>query len=98
MTPCRPCKQPVSPDALACPACGAPYPAKPKWNGYGFEYKSETTLFGWPLVHVSFKYRPNRVPVVARGWVAAASGLGRPGVGEEKSPMSSPEATWVVVW
>ena len=70
MTPCRTCKQPVSTDALACPACGAPYPAKPKWDGYGFEYKSEATLFGWPLVHISFKYRPNRVPVVARGVIA----------------------------
>jgi hypothetical protein len=22
---------------------------------------------GWPLLHISFKYRPNRVPVPARG-------------------------------
>jgi hypothetical protein len=27
-------------------------------------------LFGWPLVHISFKYRANRMPVVARGIVA----------------------------
>ena len=25
---------------------------------------------GWPLVHISFKYRPNRVPVVAKGVIA----------------------------
>jgi hypothetical protein len=70
MTPCRSCQHPVAPDAVACPNCGAPYPAKPRWDGYGFEYKSQATFLGWPLVHVSFKYRPNRVPVVARGVIA----------------------------
>jgi hypothetical protein len=69
-TPCRSCQHPVALDALACPNCGAPYPAKPRWDGYGFEYKSQATFLGWPLVHVSFKYRPNRVPVVARGVIA----------------------------
>ena len=70
MTTCRECKHQVSPDAVACPGCGAPYPAKAKWDGYGFEYKSETNLFGLPLLHVSFKYRPNRMPVVAKGFIA----------------------------
>jgi hypothetical protein len=55
---------------MACPQCGAPFPAKEKWDGWGFEFKSKTTLLGWPLVHISFKYRPNRVPVVARGVIA----------------------------
>jgi hypothetical protein len=40
------------------------------WDGWGFEYKSAATLFGLPLLHVSFKYRPNRVPVPARGIIA----------------------------
>jgi len=53
-----------------CPHCGAPYPAREKWDGWGFEYKSETRLFGLPLIHISFKYRPNRVPVPARGVIA----------------------------
>jgi hypothetical protein len=70
MHQCRECQHPVSPDAFACPGCGAPYPARPQWDGYGFEYKSDTTLFGWPLLHISFKYRPNRMPVVARGVIA----------------------------
>ncbi len=39
----------------------APYPAKEKWDECGFEYKSEATLFGLPLLHISFKYRPNRI-------------------------------------
>lgn len=55
---------------MACPHCGAPYPARAKWDGWGYEYKSAATLFGLPLLHISFKYRPNRMPVPARGIVA----------------------------
>jgi len=74
---CRECDGKVSEQATNCPHCGAPYPAKPEWDGYGYEYKSETTLFGIPLVHISFKYRPNRQPVVAKGIVS----IGQFGVG-----------------
>ena len=41
-----------------------------KWDGWGYEYKSEATLFGLPLVHISFKYRPNRMPVPAKGVIS----------------------------
>ena len=70
MKPCRECQHDVSQQAMACPSCGAPYPAKEKWDGWGFEYRSEATLFGLPLIHISFKFRPNRVPVPARGVIA----------------------------
>lgn len=70
MKPCRECSQEISEQAISCPHCGAPYPAREKWDGWGFEYKSEATFFGLPLVHISFKYRPNRVPVVAKGVIA----------------------------
>jgi len=70
MKPCRECRREVSEQALSCPHCGAPYPAKDQWDGWGFEYKSQATLLGWPLIHISFKYRPNRMPVPARGIVA----------------------------
>ena len=70
MKPCRECSREISEQATSCPHCGAPYPARPTWDGWGFEYKSELTVMGLPLLHVSFKYRPNRVPVVARGIVA----------------------------
>jgi hypothetical protein len=70
MKPCRECRTDVSELAFACPKCGAPYPARPKWDGWGYEYKSNTTLWGLPLVHISFKYRPNRMPVPARGILA----------------------------
>ncbi len=67
---CRECQHKVSEQATACPECGAPFPAKDKWDGWGFEYKSESTFLGLPLLHVSFKFRPNRVPVPAKGVIA----------------------------
>ncbi len=70
MKPCRECCHEISEQAVACPQCGAPYPAKEAWDGWGYEYKTQTKLFGLPLLHVAFKYRPNRTPVVARGVVA----------------------------
>lgn len=70
MQPCRECRHPVSEQAFACPSCGAPYPARPAWNGWGFEYKTKATWFGLPLLHVSFKFAPNRMPVPAVGVLA----------------------------
>ena len=67
MKPCRDCGREISEQAMACPQCGAPFPAREKWDGWGFEYKTKANLFGLPLLHVSFKYRPNRMPVPARG-------------------------------
>jgi hypothetical protein len=68
--PCRECKREISEQAYSCPNCGAPRPALESWDGWGFEYKSKTMIGRWPLVHISFKYRPNRMPVVARGIIA----------------------------
>jgi len=70
MKPCRECKHQISEQALTCPQCGAPSPARDTWDGWGYEYKSKFAIAGLPLVHVSFKYRPNRRPVVARGVIA----------------------------
>jgi hypothetical protein len=74
---CRECQREVSEQALACPGCGAPFPARAAWDGYGLEYKSKATVAGLPLVHVSFKYRANRTPVLAKGVIA----IGRFAVG-----------------
>jgi hypothetical protein len=70
MKPCRECQHQISEQATACPQCGAPFPAREKWDGYGLEYKSKLNILGLPLLHISFKYRPNRAPVVARGIIA----------------------------
>jgi len=67
---CRECCREISEQAFACPHCGAPYPAKEFWDGWGYEYKSPLKIVGLPLLHISFKYRPNRKPVVARGIIA----------------------------
>lgn len=69
ITTCRECRQSVSDEAFACPHCGAPYPARPKFDGFGVEYKSKAHVGRWPLLHISFKYR-NRRPVPARGVIA----------------------------
>ena len=70
MKPCRECQHVISEQARTCPSCGAPFPAKDQWDGWGFEYKSQATLVGLPLLHISFKYRPNRIPVPAKGIIA----------------------------
>jgi hypothetical protein len=70
MKNCRECRHQVSEQAFACPSCGAPYPARASWDGWGYEYKSRLNIAGLPLVHVAFKFRPNRTPVVARGVIA----------------------------
>ena len=70
MKPCRECQHEISEQAFVCPQCGAPYPARESWDGWGYEYKSKLSLAGLPLIHISFKYRANRRPVVARGVIA----------------------------
>jgi hypothetical protein len=70
MRSCRECGHQVSEQAFSCPGCGAPYPARPTWDGWGYEYRSKTEILGLPLIHIAFKYRPNFRPVVARGIIA----------------------------
>ena len=59
---------------LPCPNCGIQYPAKEKRDGWGFEYKSKTIIMGLPLLHISFKYGPNKIPVPAKGIIAITLG------------------------
>lgn len=70
MKPCRECEHEISEQTIACPQCGAPFPAKEQWDGWGFEYKSKATFWGLPWLHVSFKYSPTKCPVPAKGVVA----------------------------
>ena len=70
LKPCRECQHEISTQAAFCPNCGAPFPARDKGDGWGFEYKSQATLLGLPLLHISFKYRSNCVPVPAKGIIA----------------------------
>ncbi len=68
--PCRDCAVPVSLDAVTCPQCGAPRPASREWNGEGYEWKSATSLAGWPLVHVAFGIDRAGKVRTARGIIA----------------------------
>jgi hypothetical protein len=77
LTTCRECRKEVSPNAAMCPNCGAPKPANPKWNGWGFDWRSQTTFYGWPLVHISVGKDKNGKLRVARGWIA----IGQFGIG-----------------
>lgn len=71
LVPCRECGKEVSRVAAACPNCGAPYPSKATWKGYwGINWKSRTTVFGLPLVHVAFGLNEYRRPMVAKGVIA----------------------------
>lgn len=74
---CRECQKTVSHNAKACPHCGAPYPAKKQWNGWGFEWKSKASYYGWPLVHVAVGLNKNNKLRVAKGWIA----IGQFGIG-----------------
>ena len=70
MRPCQACRHEIPDRATTCPHCGASFAAEEGRNGWGFEYKSEATLLGLPLLHISFKYRPSRIPVPAKGVIA----------------------------
>jgi serine/threonine protein kinase len=47
LVPCEECGKPISDRAYACPHCGLR-------RLVGYEYRSQTTIFGWPLLHVAF--------------------------------------------
>ena len=74
---CRECGHEISKFAHTFPKCGAPHPADERLDGRGFEYKSKATLFGLPLIHISFRWRFNGTPVPAVGVIAIGQfGLG----------------------
>lgn len=45
-------------------------PWKAEFTGWGFEWRSRTTVAGWPLVHVAFGRRPDGKLRVAKGVIA----------------------------
>lgn len=74
---CRECKQQVSTEAPVCPQCGAPQPAQSTWKGFGFEWKSQTEIWGYPFVHIAFGRDASGRRRVAKGVIA----IGQFGVG-----------------
>ncbi len=77
LTRCRECKHEISDQAQSCPDCGAPYPARAIWTGTGYEWKSERTVYGYPLVHIAFGRDARGKFRVAKGVIA----IGQFGIG-----------------
>ena len=77
LSACRSCCKEVSTQAQACPHCGAPFPARKAWTGWGYEWKSKQSIGGWPLVHVAVGRDANGKMRVAKGVVA----IGQFGIG-----------------
>jgi len=67
---CRECRHTVSPNASTCPECGAPFPSREKWNGWGYEWKSGIHVLGYPFIHIAFGRGPDGKLRVARGIIA----------------------------
>lgn len=67
---CRECQQEVSDVARACPQCGAPFPGRAYWQGTGLDWKSQATLWGYPLVHIAYGRDARGKLRVAKGVVA----------------------------
>ena len=77
LTRCRECQKEISTEAAQCPHCGVPFPARRKWQGPGFEWRSKQTFYGYPLIHVAFgRDAQNRIRV-AKGVIA----IGQFGIG-----------------
>ncbi len=67
---CRECHHEVEKTARTCRQCKAPLPARPHWQGTGFEWKSRTVVYGYPLVHVAYGRDARGKLRVAKGVIA----------------------------
>lgn len=70
LTLCRECRKEISSQAKVCPHCGAPYPFKKEWQGWGIDWKTESTLCGYPLVHIAFGRDAQGKWRIAKGVIA----------------------------
>ncbi|MGF3025726.1 zinc ribbon domain-containing protein [Methylobacterium aquaticum] len=76
LTRCPDCGRQVSDRAVSCPNCGRPRAAAGMVRAVpvaGFEYRSQATLFGWPLVHVIYGASDNAPLKPARGILACGN-------------------------
>ncbi len=70
LSECRECGDQISDQAVSCPHCGAPYPARQVWKGWGVDKEFGPRIFGYPLVHISFGRDTRGRLRVAKGVIA----------------------------
>src|SRR5208282_4910573 len=65
---CPECSNEISDAAYSCPHCGKPFRAVER---LGCDYRSRTTICGWPLLHVATGFDPlTGRKRIARGIIA----------------------------
>jgi hypothetical protein len=67
---CPKCRREIPPGIPTCPFCMAPIRTGAAGRGWGYEWKSSSTMFGLPLVHVAFGRDAAGKWRVARGIIA----------------------------
>jgi hypothetical protein len=67
---CRECRAEVPVDALTCPHCEAPRPARNLFSGEGYEWKSAALWMRYPVVHIAFGLDATGRPRTAQGLIA----------------------------
>ena len=70
---CPECGNQISDRAVMCPKCGLGR-GMPAVRWFGYDYRSETRVFGLPLVHIASGYDPaTGRPRIAKGIIAVGN-------------------------